>query len=89
MTRFVDCIILKQRAEGLRRAPWPGELGQRIFEQVSQSAWRDWMAHQTTLINENRLNPLNPKDRQFIETEMEKYFFGQGSEKPEGFIAPE
>lgn len=86
MSRMVECIILKQQAEGLARAPWPGELGMRIFEQVSQSAWRDWMTHQTTLINENRLNPLNPKDRQFIETEMEKYFFGQGSEKPSGFI---
>ncbi len=86
MSRMVNCIILKQQAEGLRRAPWPGELGQRIFEQVSQAAWRDWMTHQTTLINENRLNPLVPKDRQFIETEMEKYFFGTGSEKPEGFI---
>ncbi len=86
MSRMVECIILKQQAEGLARAPWPGDLGKRIFEQVSQIAWRDWMAHQTTLINENRLNPLIPKDRKFIETEMEKYFFGQGSEKPEGFI---
>ncbi len=86
MSRMVECIILKQQAEGLARAPWPGELGKRIFEQVSQPAWREWMTHQTTLINENRLNPLNPKDRQFIETEMEKYFFGKGSEKPSGFI---
>ena len=89
MSHKVHCIILKHEAEGLKRAPWPGELGKRIYAQVSQTAWRNWMVHQTTLINENRLNPLNPKDRQFIETEMEKYFFGGGSEKPEGYVEPE
>jgi len=89
MSHKVNCIILKQEADGLKRPPWPGELGKRIYAQVSQQAWREWMNHQTTLINEHRLNPLNPKDRQFIETEMEKYFFGGGSEKPEGYIAPE
>ena len=89
MSHLVNCIILKQEAEGLKRPPWPGELGKRIYAQVSQQVWREWMNHQTTLINEHRLNPLNPKDRQIIETEMEKYFFGGGSEKPEGYIAPE
>ncbi|MCF6226630.1 MAG: oxidative damage protection protein [Xanthomonadales bacterium] len=89
MNHKVNCIILKQQADGLKRPPWPGELGKRIYDAVSQQAWRTWMDHQTTLINEHRLNPLNPKDRQFIETEMEKYFFGGGSEKPKGFVAPE
>ena len=89
MSHIVNCIILNQEAEGLKRAPWPGELGQRIYQQVSQLAWRDWMIHQTTLINEHRLNPLNPKDREFIAAEMEKYFFGGGSAKPEGYIEPE
>jgi len=89
MSHIVNCIILKQEAEGLKRPPWPGELGQRIYQQVSQLAWRDWMSHQTTLINEHRLNPLNSKDREFIAVEMEKYFFGEGSSKPEGYISPE
>ncbi|NND65511.1 MAG: oxidative damage protection protein [Gammaproteobacteria bacterium] len=85
MTRMVDCVMLKARAEGLERAPYPGDLGQRIFEQVSKPAWQQWLAHQTMLINEYRLSPIEPEARQFIEQEMEKFFFGDGSEKPEEF----
>ena len=86
MSRTIHCIKLDQPADGLDRVPWPGELGKRIFEQISKLAWQDWLAHQTMLINENRLSPLNPEHRQFIEAEMEKYLFGEGSEKPEGFV---
>lgn len=89
MTRMVHCVKLQREAEGLAFAPWPGELGRRIYEQVSKQAWQDWLAHQTMLINENRLNPLDAKTREFIAAEMEKYFFGGGSEKPAGYVAPE
>lgn len=89
MTRTVHCVKLQREAEGLAFAPWPGELGKRIYEQVSKEAWAGWLTHQTMLINENRLNPLDPKTRGFIASEMEKYFFGEGSEKPSGYVAPE
>lgn len=89
MSRTVHCVKLHREAEGLSFAPWPGELGKRIFDSVSKQAWADWLAHQTMLINENRLSPLDPKHRAFLAAEMEKYFFGEGSDKPAGFVAPE
>ena len=89
MTRTVQCVILKREAEGLERLPYPGALGQRIFENVSKEAWGGWVRHQTMLINENRLTPVDPKARKFVEAEMEKFFFGPGSEKPADFKAPE
>ncbi len=82
MTRRVQCIKLGKEAEGLDRAPYPGELGKKIFENVSKEAWQLWMKHQTILINENRLSPIDPKHRKFLEEEMEKFFFGGGSELP-------
>lgn len=85
MTRMVKCVRLGQEAPGLERPTYPGELGQRIFENVSQQAWQDWIRHQTMLINEYRLTPVDPKAREFLEGEMEKYFFGGGSELPTGF----
>lgn len=88
MTRTVNCVLLKREAEGLDRLPYPGALGQRIFEQVSREAWAGWVRHQTMLINEYRLTPVDPKARKFLEAEMEKYFFGTGSEKPKDFQAP-
>ena len=89
MTRTVQCVLLKREAEGLERAPYPGALGQRIFESVSKVGWGSWVRHQTMLINENRLTPVDPKARKFLEAEMEKFFFGPGSEKPADFKAPE
>ncbi len=88
MTRTVHCILLDKEAPGLDRPPYPGPLGQRIFEQVSKEAWAGWVRHQTMLINEYRLTPVDPKARKFLEGEMEKYFFGGGSEKPQEFQAP-
>jgi Fe-S cluster biosynthesis and repair protein YggX len=88
VARLVQCVLLKREAPGLDRAPYPGELGQRIYENVSKEAWSRWIAHQTTLLNEYRLTPVEPKARKFLETEMEKFFFGSGSKAPEGFIAP-
>jgi Fe-S cluster biosynthesis and repair protein YggX len=85
----VNCVLLGVASEGLDRAPYPGELGQRIFENVSKQAWQQWLAHQTMLINEYRLTPIEPKARKFLEEEMEKFFFGEGSEAPKEFVAPE
>jgi Fe-S cluster biosynthesis and repair protein YggX len=87
--RTVNCIRLGIEAEGLAFAPWPGELGKRIYENVSKQAWADWLAHQTMLINEHRLNPLEPKTRNFLAAEMEKYFFGEGSAAPTGYVPPD
>ena len=89
MARTVFCIKLQREAEGLTCAPYPGELGKRIYANVSKDAWSAWLAHQTMLINENRLSPLDPKARKFLEAEMEKYFFGDGSTAPAGFVPPE
>ena len=86
MSRTVNCVILKTEAEGLDYAPYPGELGQRIYDNVSKEAWQRWLAHQTMLINENRLTPIEPEARQFLATEMEKFFFAEGSAKPEGYV---
>jgi len=86
MSRRVNCVVLKTEAEGLERPTYPGELGQRIFENVSKEAWQKWLGHQTMLINEYRLTPFEPKARKFLETEMEKFFFGEGAEPPPDFV---
>ncbi|MBV9344254.1 MAG: oxidative damage protection protein [Gammaproteobacteria bacterium] len=88
MARVVQCVILKREAEGLPRQPYPGELGRRIYEQVSKEGWARWLAHQTMLINEYRLTPIEPKARKFLESEMEKFFFGTGSATPQGYQPP-
>ena len=85
MSRMVNCVILKCEAPGLERLPYPGPLGQRVFENVSREAWTRWVAHQVMLINEYRLSPVEPKARKFLEAEMEKFFFGTGSEHPTEF----
>ena len=89
MTRMVQCVRLGREAEGLTRQPWPGELGKRIYDSVSRDAWQEWLGHQTMLINEYRLNALDPNARSFLAGEMEKFFFGDGAEKPAEFVAPE
>jgi Fe-S cluster biosynthesis and repair protein YggX len=88
MSRTVHCIKLGREAEGLDRPTYPGELGRRIFEQVSKPSWQDWLRHQTMLINEHRLSPMDPKARRFLEEQMERYFFGQGAETPGGYTPP-
>ena len=89
MTRTVQCTVLKREAPALDRAPYPGPLGQRILAEVSKEAWAGWVRHQTMLLNEYRLTPIDPKARKFLEAEMEKYLFGGGSAKPADFQAPE
>jgi Fe-S cluster biosynthesis and repair protein YggX len=88
MTRMVHCVKLGREAEGLDRPPYPGDLGKRVYENVSKQAWQDWLRHQTMLINENRLSPMDPKARKFLEEQMEKFFFGEGAELPADYVAP-
>jgi Fe-S cluster biosynthesis and repair protein YggX len=88
MARTVHCVKLGREAEGLGYQPYPGELGKRIYDNVSQEAWQMWLRQQTMLINEYRLTPIEPKARQFLEEQMEKFFFGEGAEVPEGYVLP-
>ena len=88
MTRMVQCVKLNKEAEGLERQTYPGDLGKRIFENVSKEAWQEWLKFQTMLINENRLSPVDPKARKFLEEQMENYFFGEGVEAPADFVPP-
>ena len=85
MGEMVNCVILKKEAEGLDKSPYPGEIGQRILENASKEAWAMWMKQQTMLMNENKLSPIDPKHRQFLVDEMEKFFFGEGSTKVDGY----
>lgn len=89
MSRTVQCVVLDEEAEGLEYPPYPGDLGRRIYENVSKEGWQRWLAHQTMLINENRISPIDPGARKFLETEMEKFFFGKGSQKPAGYVPPD
>jgi Fe-S cluster biosynthesis and repair protein YggX len=89
MTRTVQCAKLSKEAEGLDYQPYPGELGKRIYDNVSKEAWRLWLAHQTMLINEYRLTPIEPEARKFLEQEMENFFFGEGAQAPAGYVPPE
>ena len=89
MTRKVHCVVDNIDTDGLDFQPWPGAAGKRVFEHVGKPAWQRWLAHQTMLINENRLSPLDPKHRAYLEGEMEKFLFGDGAEKPAGYVVPE
>jgi len=88
MGNMVNCVVLGKQAEGLERSTYPGELGQKILENVSQEGWQKWMQHQTILINENQLALHKPEARKFLEGEMVKFLFEGGSQVPEGFVAP-
>jgi Fe-S cluster biosynthesis and repair protein YggX len=89
MSRTVYCTYLQREAEGLDRVPYPGPLGQRIFDNISRTAWQRWLAHQTMLMNEYRLSPIEPKARKFLAEEMEKFLFGGGSAKPDEYVDPD
>ena len=86
MARTVFCSYEQRETEGLDFVPWPGELGKRVFASSGKPAWAAWLAHQTMLINENRLSPLDPKHRAFLEEEMQKFLFGGGADKPAGYV---
>jgi len=89
MSRKIHCIKLDQEADGLTSQPFPGPLGEKIYNHVSKQAWKMWLDHQTMLINEYRLSLIDPKAREFLREEMQKYFFGEGSDKPSGFSPKE
>ena len=88
MARMVNCIKLGREAEGLDFPPMPGELGKRLFENVSKEAWQGWIKFQTMLVNENRLNLADANARKFLAGQMENYFFGESTQMPAGFVAP-
>lgn len=85
MSRVVFCQRDQRETEGLDFVPWPGEMGKRVFANIGQPAWAAWLAHQTMLINENRLSPMNPEHRAYLEREMEKFLFGDGADAPAGY----
>jgi Fe-S cluster biosynthesis and repair protein YggX len=88
MARTVQCIKLQQEAEGLDFAPYPGELGKRIYENVSKEAWQAWLKHQTMLVNENRLNLADVRARKYLATQMESFFFGGNVDQAAGYVPP-
>jgi Fe-S cluster biosynthesis and repair protein YggX len=81
MPRTVQCVKLGREAEGLEFPPYPGELGRRIYENVSKEAWKQWLEHQKMLVNENRLNLADKKARDYLSQQMEKHFFGEGADR--------
>ncbi len=88
MARMVQCQYLKKEGEGLDFAPYPGELGKRIYNNISKEAWQQWLRHQTMLVNENRLNLADQRARQYLARQMERFFFGEGADQPTGFVPP-
>jgi len=90
MARMVQCVVLNQQAEGLDVVPHPGELGQRIYENVSKEGWNKWLERLTMIINENGLSTADPASVEVIEKHMLGFLFGEGEmgNLPEGFKAP-
>jgi Fe-S cluster biosynthesis and repair protein YggX len=88
MTRTVQCVKLKREAEGLDFPPYPGELGQRIWQQVSKEAWEEWKGVQTRLVNENRLNLADARARKYLQQQMERFLFEDGTVEAQGYVPP-
>ena len=88
MARMVKCIKLGREAEGLDFPPYPGELGKRIFDNVSKEAWKQWLEQQKMLVNENRLSLADKKSRDYLAQQMDKHFFGAGADAATGYVAP-
>ena len=88
MARMVKCVKLGQEAEGMAFPPYPGDLGKRIFENVSKEAWAGWLKQQTMLVNENRLSLAAPAARKYLSEQTEKYFFGEGADTASGYVPP-
>lgn len=88
MARMIQCVKLGHEAEGLDFPPYPGPLGKRIYESVSKEAWQQWLRHQTMLVNENRLSLADARSRKWLAEQMEKHFFGGGSDMPAGYVPP-
>lgn len=88
MSREVFCIKYKEKTEGLEKAPYPGELGERIYAQVGKAAWQEWLEHQKMLVNEYRLNMADKRARQYLLEQTERHFFGDGAEIASGYVPP-
>jgi Fe-S cluster biosynthesis and repair protein YggX len=86
---MVKCVKFGKEMPGLDRPPWKGELGKRIYDSVSKEAWKLWIEHSKMVMNELRLNPLDPGSQKIIEEQMEQFFFGEGAKLPEGYIPPQ
>jgi len=86
--RMVKCVKLGRELPGLDRPPWKGEIGKRIYDNVSKEAWGMWVNHSKMLLNEFRLNPLDPNSQKIMEEQMEQFFFGEGAKLPEGYVPP-
>jgi Fe-S cluster biosynthesis and repair protein YggX len=87
-TRMVHCVKFGKDLPGLDRVPWKGELGQRVYDNVSKDAWKLWIEHSKMIMNEYRLNPLDPNSQKIMGEQMEQFFFGAGAQLPEGYVAP-
>lgn len=85
MSRIIYCLKMQKEAEGLVAPPYPGELGKKIYLHICQEAWREWLKRQTMIINEYRLNLVEPDARKLLEQEMERFLFGDGGMTPEGY----
>lgn len=88
MARTIQCVMLKKEAPGLEYPPVPGELGQKIYDQVSQEAWDQWTAQQTMLINEYRLNLADERAQKLLMEKLEEFFYGGGVEPPPDYVPP-
>ena len=88
MSALIFCQRLQREAEQMPKAPYPGPLGQKIWTQVSAQGWQQWLAHQTMLINENRLSPLEPKAKVYLQEQMQKFLFENGADQPLGYVPP-
>jgi len=88
MTRTVNCVKLKREAEGLDYPPYPGELGKRIWAEISKQAWQEWTDVQTRLVNENRLNLADPRARKYLTQQMEKFLFEDNQVEAQGYVPP-
>jgi Fe-S cluster biosynthesis and repair protein YggX len=88
--RTVFCVKLQKELPGLDEVPFDGHpLGQRIYENVSKDAWKQWVEHLKMMMNEYRLNLGTVESQEFVLKQMEEYFFGKGSELPPDYKAPE
>jgi Fe-S cluster biosynthesis and repair protein YggX len=88
MTRIVNCVKLKREAEGLDFPPYPGEMGQRIWQSISKEAWEEWKGVQTRLVNENRLNLADSRARKYLQQQMQRFLFEDGTVEADGFVPP-
>lgn len=89
LAHTVYCAKLKRDAPGMSSPPLPGELGDRIYREVSELAWQGWLEHQKMLVNEYRLNLADSRARKYLREQTEKYFFGDGAEVASGYVPPD